>query len=76
MKLYELNKRDVLVKYNNTNNTLPIDVDEPFLFHHLDGAYSYCTDRNGVVFHPSASTEVEVVDMNPSKDWGVQYGNA
>jgi hypothetical protein len=30
-------------------------------FHRIDGAHSYCTDKEGRVFHIGASTEVEIV---------------
>ena len=35
---------------------------EEFLFHHIDGMYSYCTNEIGEVVHISASTEVKIVD--------------
>ena len=66
MKLYTLSKRDVLVRALS-------EADEPFLFHHVDGMFSLCTDKHGNIFHPSASTEIEVVDMYPRPDWGKQY---
>lgn len=67
MKLYEINKRDVLVKYNDGKDSAP------FLFHHIDGMYSLCTNRFGETFHPAAWTEVEIVDNYPRKDWREQY---
>lgn len=30
-------------------------------FHHIDGAYSYCKDDEGNVWHIAAWTEVEIV---------------
>lgn len=32
------------------------------LFHHLDGAYSYCTDNEGYPHHPHATTLVEIIE--------------
>ena len=32
------------------------------LFDHIDGMYSFCTDRDGGVIHLAAWTEVEVVE--------------
>lgn len=32
-----------------------------FNFHHIDGAYSYCTLDDGTVCHLAAWTDVEVV---------------
>jgi hypothetical protein len=32
------------------------------LFHHLDGMYSYCTDKAGEVVHVAGFTEVEIID--------------
>ena len=29
-----------------------------YLFHHIDGMYSFCTDDRGVVYHFAAWTEV------------------
>ena len=37
---------------------------EEFLFHHIDGMYSYCTTQSGDVVHISASTDVEIVDKH------------
>jgi hypothetical protein len=30
-------------------------------FHHLDGAYSYCTDENGSAINLAAWTPVEII---------------
>lgn len=38
-----------------------------FFFCHVDGAFSLCRDENDNVFHPSASTEVEITTQ-PEKD--------
>lgn len=49
MKLYELPR--------NTHFT--IDGDRTiYLFHHIDGMYSFCTDERGVVYHFAAWTEI------------------
>lgn len=62
MKLYEISKKNVLVKYTDGKDS------KPFLFHHLDGMYSYCTDLHGNVFHPAAWTDVEIVEMFPKEN--------
>lgn len=31
-------------------------------FHHIDGMYSYCTDKDGHVVHLTAWQEVEIVN--------------
>jgi hypothetical protein len=33
-----------------------------YLFHRLDGMYSYCTDDDGNVLHLAAWTEVEIAE--------------
>jgi hypothetical protein len=33
-----------------------------YTFHHIDGAYSYCTDNKWHVYHFHANTEVEIVE--------------
>lgn len=52
MKLWELPKRNIWVQTNDGVK---------FLFHNLDGMYSYCTLEDGTVFHPAAWTEVTLV---------------
>lgn len=65
MKLYEVPR--------NTNVRLLEDDDGPpaskplkkgdiVKFHHIDGIYSYCTDKDGNKVHPAAWTEVEIVN--------------
>lgn len=53
MKLYEVPR----------NTRIKVEEQE-FNFHHVDGAYSYCTDDNGGVIHLGASTEVEIVEKH------------
>lgn len=36
-------------------------IDEVINFHHVDGMYSYCTGKDGVI-HLAAWTEVEIVE--------------
>lgn len=46
---------------NNTRVVCTIDgMDFEYLFHHIDGMYSYCTDSKGEVVHLAAWTEVEI----------------
>lgn len=56
MKLYEVprNSRVKFVSKHAFSNT-------EFNFHHIDGAYSYCTDDQGNIFHLSANAEVELI---------------
>lgn len=52
MNLYEV-PRNTKVRLSNG---------QVFLFHHVDGMYSYCTDDDGNVVHLAAWTDVEIVD--------------
>ena len=61
--------------YNVPNNTMvrvvahegaPLDArvvgqGEVVKFHHVDGMYSYCHDKDGNVIHLAAWTDVEIV---------------
>lgn len=53
MKLYDVPR----------NTRIKID-DLELNFHHIDGAYSFCTDDDNHVWHIHATTEVEVVKTN------------
>lgn len=55
LKLYEV-KRDTRVR------VMEDDFDLEVHYHHLDGAYSYCTTDDGEVVHLAAWTKVEVLD--------------
>lgn len=66
MKLYELSKRDVLVRAVTEAN-------EPFLFHNIEHGSALCYDKYGLLFNLPTSREVEVVDMYPLANWGEQY---
>lgn len=69
-KLYELRKGDwfrvidkeVKLPVGHPDITDEEDDDPWYYFGHLDGMYSYCTDKNGSVVHFAAWTEVEVVN--------------
>jgi hypothetical protein len=42
------------------NSTIVLKEGIELKFHHIDGAYSVCTDEEGNVYHIGASEEVEV----------------
>lgn len=52
MKLYEIPKQSKI--YEEVS-----DGSKYFIFHKLDGAYSYCVSENGGVCHLSASADLE-----------------
>lgn len=54
MKLYNV-PRNTRIR-TLTEEKLELD------FHHIDGAYSYCKDEEGNVWHIAAWTEVEIVE--------------
>lgn len=55
MKLYELPRdyKDGIKIYEACS-----DGSKFFRFHHIDGAYSYCTTEKGAVVHIGASTKL------------------
>lgn len=53
MKLYEI-PRNSYIKVG----------DEVFHFHHVDGMYSVCYNKDMKVVHLNASTEVEIVTQH------------
>jgi hypothetical protein len=54
--------------YNVPRNTRVklVETGDEFLFHRVDGMYSYCTDEVGNVIHLAAFTEVEII--NPQEN--------
>lgn len=60
MKLYDV-PRNTWVR-----SIEPGAEDLEFKFHHIDGMYSYCTDKEGNVCHYQAWMEVEPIEVpNP-----------
>lgn len=57
MKLYELPKRTYF-KIEGEGDVF----NSIYFLDHIDGMYSYCTDKEGNVLHIGASTEVVRVD--------------
>ncbi len=39
------------------------DIEDPILFHHIDGMYSYCTIPEKGVIHLNAMTKVDIVNI-------------
>ncbi len=52
MKLYEIPRKSKI--YESVS-----DGSDYFIFHKLDGAYSYCVSEKGGVFHLGANTDLE-----------------
>jgi hypothetical protein len=65
MKLYDVpDGSRIRLKCDTTEH--PIEhrdfaPEEELLFHHIDGMYSYCTDKNGKPVHLKAYAEVEII---------------
>ena len=68
MKLYEV-PRNTKVRIIDDETTTPVisyPVNKQEIlyyhhYHHTDGMYSYCINEEGVVVHPAAWTNVEIV---------------
>ncbi len=64
MKLYNV-PNNTLVRIISCNAAPPdarlVDEQEIVKFHHIDGMYSYCHDKDGKVVHLAAWTDVEIV---------------
>lgn len=56
MKLYEIPKESIIHVWNPNKNEYI-----EFIFHYLDGAYSYCTNGLGCILHLSVNTELEKI---------------
>ena len=64
MKLYEVPPKSTIKLTQNTENppySMPTKKDEILYFSHIDGMYSYCRTRAGLLVHPAAWTEVEII---------------
>ena len=64
MKLYDVKPGStirVLGEIKTPPGSLPIVETEILTFHHLDGMYSYCTNKDKKSVHLVAWAEVEVV---------------
>ena len=66
MKLYDIKQRSGIKVRILSDCAVPphhrqITDDETFVFSHIDGMYSYCSDSNGNPVHLFAGTEVEIV---------------
>jgi hypothetical protein len=60
----------MMLLYKVPNNTWIAIEGRYYLFHHIDGMYSYCTDSDGNVVHLSASANVTV--MEPEGNIGIR----
>lgn len=54
MKLYDVQRNTDIILRDDEGHELKLK------FHHIDGAYSYCTDSHGNVVHIAAWADVEV----------------
>ena len=68
MKLYDVPRnskiRIIDEDVKNPPASLKQNTGDVLDFHHIDGMYSYCKDKEGNVVHIAAWTEVEVLDEN------------
>ena len=64
MKLYDAPRNSWVIPIEDAKappDARPISKGETIKFHHVDGMYSYCHDKDGNVVHLPAWQEVEVV---------------
>ena len=64
MKLYEVPNNTVVRIIGNINappDARLVEEQDIVKFHHIDGMYSYCHDKDGKVVHLAAWTDVEIV---------------
>lgn len=63
MKLYNVPRNTLIRVYDeNEDGSLNKKSFVDLQFHHVDGMYSYCKDKDGNVVHLPAWTEVWIVD--------------
>lgn len=65
MKLYELPRRTKFRLLENTETPpdgIEADPNAVYFFHHIDGMYSYCEDKDKNIVHLAAWSEVEKID--------------
>ncbi len=68
MKLYDIPRRS-FVRVAEDAQVPPashtsIELNDILFFDHIDGMYSFCINREGVVVHPAAWTQVEHIPMD------------
>ena len=61
MKLYDLPYGTDFQLRDEDGNALRLR------FHYIDGAYSYCTDKDGNSHHIAVWSDVEIVDEEPER---------
>ena len=65
MKLYNVKPQTwVRIISNNKNPiaSIPTQEGDIVFFDHLDGAYSYCRNKDGHIVHLGAMTEIEIIE--------------
>ena len=71
MKLYEVpnnTKIRVISEARTPASHRDFESEEILDFHHIDGMYSFCKDKDGNTVHLAAWTEVEIVENSPSEN--------
>lgn len=65
MKLYEVPRNTWVTPTEETfgpPGAPPTSVGEPILFKHIDGMYSYCKNKDGLIVHLPAWQEVSICE--------------